>query len=351
MDGHSLSSRLPQRITSSHLTERLAPAVALFLLAPFIGQFLPGTLPITWLWALPVMAAVYGAGALVIRETARRLNLGWPSILVLGLGYAIVVGTFVTQSLFDPTYPGPALFGYGAVPTLESGLRWPVYVLGVQAVWSTAVPIAVTEYLVPERRRTPWLGRAGFVLLGLVFVSGCVGLFVLLGRDGFAASPAQLLGSLVLVLALAILAIGMGPIEPPSDPADRRPPEPRQIGVTSFALGSVVVALPFAIDVLPASVNAAATLAAFVAGAALLRYWSDAAGWSVRHGFAATAGLVLTYCWFGFVRIPTVGGTDPIVDLLGNAIFAAGAVGLLWTTQDRLDAYVGAAEASELDLS
>ncbi len=43
-------------------TGRLASALGLFFLAPLVGEFLLGNLPITWLWVLPVLAPLYGRG-------------------------------------------------------------------------------------------------------------------------------------------------------------------------------------------------------------------------------------------------------------------------------------------------
>ena len=43
--------------------------------------------------------------------------------------------------------------------------------VGGHAVWSIAVPIAVVETLVPERRTTPWLGRAGLTVTAVVVVA------------------------------------------------------------------------------------------------------------------------------------------------------------------------------------
>ena len=77
-------------------------ALGLFLLAPLIGEFLLGNLPITWLGSLLVLAPLYGGGALLIREMARRFGLGWPSIILLGLAYAVIEEAFVTESLFNP---------------------------------------------------------------------------------------------------------------------------------------------------------------------------------------------------------------------------------------------------------
>ena len=68
--------------------KRIAPALTLFFLGPFVAEFLLGNLPLTVLPAMIVLAPMYGGGALLIRESVRRTGRGWPSILVLGLAYA-----------------------------------------------------------------------------------------------------------------------------------------------------------------------------------------------------------------------------------------------------------------------
>ena len=96
-------------------------AAGLFLLAPLIGEFLLGNMPITWLWTLIVLAPLYGAGALLVRETAVRLGAGWPGIFLLGLAYGIVEEAYVDQSLFNPNFLGLRLLDYGFVPSLGIG--------------------------------------------------------------------------------------------------------------------------------------------------------------------------------------------------------------------------------------
>lgn len=94
------------RIPATARTTSLASAAGLFFLAPLIAEFLLGNLPVNMLPALVLLAPLYGGGALVIRESVRRTGRGWPSILLLGLAYAIVEEAFATQSLFNPDYLG-----------------------------------------------------------------------------------------------------------------------------------------------------------------------------------------------------------------------------------------------------
>src|SRR5690554_5346782 len=80
------------------------PALGLFLLAPLVGEFLLGNLPISFLGALVAVAPLYGGGALLIREVGRRGGLGWPGLLALCLAFGVVEEAFVTQSLFNQDY-------------------------------------------------------------------------------------------------------------------------------------------------------------------------------------------------------------------------------------------------------
>ena len=52
------------------------PALALFITAPLVAEFLLGNLPIKLLSALIVLGPLYGGGALLIREWVRRTGRG-----------------------------------------------------------------------------------------------------------------------------------------------------------------------------------------------------------------------------------------------------------------------------------
>jgi hypothetical protein len=101
---------------------RLASAVGLFFLAPLVGEYLLGNMPITDLPLLLVLAPFYGAGALLIREVTRRLGLGWHSMILMALAYAIVEEGLVLQTLFNPTVAVSCVVaGSGRVVRLPGG--------------------------------------------------------------------------------------------------------------------------------------------------------------------------------------------------------------------------------------
>jgi hypothetical protein len=51
-------------------------------------------------------------------------------------------------------------------------------------------------------------------------------------------------------------------------------------------------------------------------------------GWGEAHRLALAGGALLTYAWSGFPEEPVL-PVDPFIDLVGNALFALGAVAVL----------------------
>jgi hypothetical protein len=309
---------------------RPGPAFALFFLAPLVGEFLLGNLPLTFLPALGVLAPLYGGGALLIRESSRRLGLGWPGMLILCLTFGVIEEVFVTQSLFNPNYLGLRLLDPGYIPVLGMGAWWTVFVLSLHAFWSTAVPIALMETLTPSARRTPWLGPVGVGVTALVFLIGCALLLRMELTKGFVASRAQFGWSAVVVLGLVGLAVRLGRQRGAAQPAPRGA-APSWIAVLAAALvaGAVFFALTAFREPLSAWGVALGTLVLWGALGGLVAAWSRRAGWRERHRLALTAGFVLTYAWHGFVQKPSVGQASRALDLLADILFASAAVALL----------------------
>ena len=329
----SLSLQRPRR--------RSALAAGLFVLAPLVGEFLLGNLPITWLWTLLTLAPLYGGGALLIRETIRRAGFGWPSMVLLGLAYAVVEEAFVTESLFNANYVGLRLLDYGYIPAWGIGSWWTVFVLSLHTIWSTAVPIAVVESLAGAERRTPWLGRLGLGLTALIFIAGCIVTAGFQEPAGFGASARQLATSGLVVVGLVVLAVFLGrrarARQPDQDPARRSTCAPLTAGVTTLVAGSVFMGFVIVHNAIPAAANVAGMLLVLAGAASMIARWSRAAGWSAGHELAAAGGFMLTYVWYSFVQVPSVGETSPMVDLIGNVVFGLGAICLLMAAWRRLD--------------
>ena len=138
---------------------RIAPAVGLFFLSPFVAEFLLGNVSIRRLPIGLVMAPMYGGGAVLVREAARRAGKGWPTIFLLALAYAVIEEGLICQTLFNPSYFGLDLLREGYIPALGMGAWWTLFVLTLHTVWSISAPIAIIESLAPSSR--PCHGSAG----------------------------------------------------------------------------------------------------------------------------------------------------------------------------------------------
>nr|MDT0657820.1 hypothetical protein [Micromonospora sp. DSM 115978] len=301
---------------------RVAPALGLFLLAPLVAEYLLGNIAIDQIAGLLVLAPMYGGGALLIRELARRTGRGWPTMFLLALAYGLLEAGLLDQSLFNPSYLGYDFQTTAHVEQLGVSAYYALIFLVGHTVWSIAVPIALVESFTPAHRTTPWLGRFGLLLTAVVFAAGCGFIFYdHQVTEDFLPQQRQLLGTAGLILLLVVLAFLVRRTR--NRPATGRPaPDPWLVGGVAFLAGSLFWRIPE-----DRTGIALGVLLVLVLAVAVLR-WSRRPGWDARHRLALAAGAVLTYCWFAFT-IPPMLGTAGTVDLIGNAVFGAAAILLL----------------------
>lgn len=314
----------------------LAPALTLFLLSPLIGEYLLGNLGIDMLGLMLVVAPLYGAGALLVREMARRWNAGWPGILLLGLAYGVVEEGLVTQSLFDPNYLGMRLLDYGYVPALGMGAWWTVFVLTLHVVWSIAAAIGLAEALWPGRAREPWVPGAALPVTGGVFVLGCFATEWAAG-GAFDATPLQTAGALIVAGALVLAAWALG--RRGAVPAtERKSPSPLAAGCASFVLLSLFMLSTWSMTSIPPAWNVVWMLSALMALGFLVWRWSQRPGWGPAQQLGLIAGSLATYGWWSLLIPATVTQASPMVDTIGNLVFIAIAAGLVLLARRRIAA-------------
>lgn len=302
------------------LLRRMPPVAGLFLLAPFVGEYLLGNVPITELVALPFLAPMYGGGALLVREIARRTGGGWPAILLLAAAYGTVEAGLVGQSLFNP----PELDGVppGAyVPALGLSAANALAFVGGHVIWSIGVPIAIVEtFAREERREEPWLGTAGLAVAVLIYCGGSWMIFdEIHSTEGFLARPAQLVGAAVAAVAF----VGAAFVVPRHRPVTGRPaPRWWVVGVLALAVSSAYVLRP------ESWLGVVLGLLALAVAAYVVDRWSRSAGWGARHRLALAGGLSLTYGWLGFV-LNDLYGRDPGSFVPGQIALTLCTIGLL----------------------
>jgi hypothetical protein len=309
---------------------RVWPALALFFLSPWVAEYLLGNISVTMLGAMLALAPLYGGGAILVREVARRAGRGWPTILLLALAYGIVEEAFVTQTLFNPNCYGLRLLDEAYIPALGIGGWWTLFVLAIHTVWSIAVPIALVEALVPDRAEKPWLGNFGLIVTTLLFALGCAISFAFTrNSQHFMAPPAQWIGASVVLLAVVVIAF----LLPPSRRRNECPaPNPWLVGAFALLASSGFMALRV---MLHGWWIVMAYVVLFAVVTAIILAWSRRRTWSPVHRFSLAAGALLTYAWYGFVQHPTVGAAGRVA-LIGNGVFAAMAVALLFVAGKRV---------------
>ena len=313
---------------------RLAPVTGLLLLAPWVGEFLLGSSPIQHVAAaLVLLVPLYGGGALLVREVARRFGRGYPAIVLLGAAYGVIEAGLIDQSMFNPAFlDGGSDAGFVTRANQALG-----YVAG-HAVWSITVPIAMVELMVRDRSDKPWLGRKGMAAAAILYLLGCAIVFSFIYAEyQFVAEPAQLAGAAAAAVLLTVLAFAVGrggAAKPTAGGAEAgggapgalpagRGVSPWRAGLGAFLASSAFVARP------------EHSWIGLFAGALLLaaawfavRRWSRSARWNVRHRLALVSGALFTYAWLGFFVTHLLWPENRIA-WFGNALFATAAIALV----------------------
>ena len=292
-------------------------------MSPFVAELLLGDFSLDATWIILVVGPLYGGGALLVRETTRRLGLGWATILLLALAYGLLEEGVVIQTLFNPNYLGLHLLRHAYIPELGISGWWTPFVLTLHTVWSISVPIAIIEALFADRRTQPWLGKIGLGVATLLFVGGALLLHSTQRKqDPFAASNVQLLCTWIAIAAVIALAVRC---RPSVTRKVATVPPVWMIGVLGCIWGLAFMTVNKALEDWPLA-GAQWALDALLVTALIV--WGRRSGWSPLHTLAAAGGAMLAYAYHGFPMEPVVGSKGTI-DLVGNTLFAIIAITLL----------------------
>jgi hypothetical protein len=272
--------------------------LSLFLLAPVCGELLSGSAPPMEFFnptAFLIMTALYGSGAVLIRDVVRRWKKGWLAIFLLGMAYGIYEEGIVVRSFFDPTWHDLELLArYGRFAGVN--WIWSLCLTLFHATVSILLPILIVELFFPAIRKKVWVrvpGLIGFWCLFLMLIP--VGWFM-----GMRANLLQIGLSLLSILILTALAYvpekKLVILE-----VDFRPGPPWLAGLLSFCgmMGLFLVMwifpainFPWPVDfLLGAFLPLVYGVIAFIAGS---QNWDDRHGWSAAFG-ALLPWILLTF--------------------------------------------------------
>ncbi|MFI5959407.1 hypothetical protein [Cryptosporangium sp. NPDC051539] len=151
---------------------RLRPVLTILVLAPVLGECLStATAPLELLvWGPLVLIPLYGCGALLCRELARRFRLGTLGLALLAAAYAVYEEALVDDYWFDPGYAARVGVGdYGRV--WGTSLVLATHLTAFHVVVSIGASIVLVERLFPAFRHEPWLRLRWLVLPAPAFAS------------------------------------------------------------------------------------------------------------------------------------------------------------------------------------
>ncbi|WP_007519727.1 MULTISPECIES: hypothetical protein [Pseudofrankia] len=303
---------------------RFLLAGAVMLLSPFVAEFLAfGTAD--RLGLIVFLAPMYGSGALLIREAARRTASPWLTVALLGTTYGILEAGLIDMSLFNPAYEGTDDFTRPAhLPGLEtSAFNLLVFVVG-HVVWSIAVPLALAEGLAPARlRHRPWLRRPGLVGCGLLYLGGAALIHADVA-DGFAPSAVQVV--FAAGIATASLATAWAWRHRASPCGEGRRVAVWLVGVVAFAVTAGWCLLPASWPGVAGQVALVGLAGALLARTVARTRWNDA------RTLALAAGALATYLGVAYVYpVADYPGdhSNPATERLSELLFTLVAVALV----------------------
>lgn len=277
--------------------------MALYLLSPLIAELVSGATPwYSYIFFGWVLCLMYGGGAMLIRETTLRWGKGWPTILALGVAYAIAEEGIAVRTFFDPASASKGLGDYG----WAGGLNW-VWATEMalyHAIISIAIPIFLVTLAYPARRNEPWVSARWLKKAAIGYVAVIVVFLV-----GYKA-PVQggyILASMAVIAALVWLARRL-PATIQIAPGLGSAPTPRRVALVCFGAATGVFILSFTrgLGLSPSDAILAMMALAAVPGWWLMRS-SARPGWTDRHRYAIAAGVLFTL---------TV--LSPIMELIGQ---------------------------------
>ncbi len=313
------------------LLRRIAPAILLFFLAPLFGEYLLGNLKISEIAHVPFLALLYGAGALLIREIARRTGRGYAAMLTLGVAYALIEEGLVDQLLFNPNYfAGQEQLMNTFIPALGVDAWLTLIIAAMHAVWSVCIPIMIVEAMFAQRGTAPWLGKAGLAVAAAIFVLGSAWLtYEIYQETNFLASATQLIGTAVVIVA--IIAATCMFKHRRAAPVQGFVPNPWVACGVAFAASSLYMLT----ESLPGWTKVGACLLIAIVFFVFVFQWSRRRGWNALHSLALAGGGILTYAWLGALMEPE---TEPktTIDHIGTIIFIVGAIWLFITAVRKL---------------
>ncbi|MDB5719987.1 MAG: hypothetical protein JWP15_605 [Alphaproteobacteria bacterium] len=301
-----------EKVQPESWPRRIAPALLLAFLAPVFTEVLPGATRFSSIFVFPIEMAVWGGGAVLIREVVRRRGLGWWSLLLLGLALAIAEECLIQQTSLAPLVI--RLKGEEWARAFGVNYVYLLWALVYESVWVVLLSVLTAEMVFPGRRAEGWLSRAGAIATISLFLLGAflawfswtrIARVQVFHQPPFAPPTLAVFAALLgmLILAWAALRVRRSP-----SASSWRPP-PSVLLAAAAAIWAILwyglVVLAFGIAPrTPSIVVVAGGLGVILILIVLVPRWAAHPGWSRRHDFALVAGALagsMAVSFVGFI--------------------------------------------------
>lgn len=274
------------------------PLFAILLLAPWFGEGVSTSTPGLELlvpWNLAFMVALYGCGALICREVARRWGVGLAGLALLGAAYGVWEEALVDRYWFKPAFWDFMEVGqYSEVG--GANVLVATHLTIFHAAISICASVLVVEHLFPETQSQPWVGRTGLIIAGLT-----LGIAVPFVYGEFESLPATgLLVASALICAGLVLAAFLVP-RPTTNTTPVTPHRWRRLlpwGVALCAAAHILLVYAVAQTSLPWPAGVAIAVLPVVAGMLFVR-WLATGGPYGKDALLVIIGLLLYHLVLG----------------------------------------------------
>jgi hypothetical protein len=303
----------------------------MMLLAPTFTELLLGGTRLSTLIAFPPVLLmeilVGGGGAVLLRGLARKLKLGWSSLLLFALALAVAEEFVIQQTSLAPLVIQLKGVEWGRAGGIN--YVYALWALVYEAAWVVLFPTLVAELVFPDRRDGTWLSTSMAVVLAILFVLGAVMAWFAwthVARVKTFHLPLYDPTRVELVTGIAVIAglIVGGITFPPTFGRARRPASPAAVaglgglwGVLWFLLA--VLAFGIAPQVSAPAVFAAGAVVLLIIVLVLPR-WTSHAAWTQRHSYCLFAGALTGAMLASFLGFRGAAREDIVFKLVTNAI-------------------------------
>jgi len=282
---------------------RIAPALLMMVLPPLFTEWLLGGTRLSTVVGFPPILfmeiIVWGGGSLMLRALARKLGLGWGSLILFGLIIGMAEEFVIQQTSFAPLVI--KLKGIEWARAYGINYAYALWALVYEVVWVVLMPVLVAEMIFPERKAETFLSKTGLAIVAILFPIGSV--MAWFGWTHIARvqtfhlplynpTPAELAGALAVIAGLFVWAIKF----PPRLGNDSNPPHPIVIAIggalwATWWFGLCILSFGQAPQLSAPAVFAGALVLTLLVLAGMTR-WGASTRWTARHSFGIFCGTL-----------------------------------------------------------